>query len=174
MREARYASLISWIPHCGSEQYRLTLLAVDTFLPRHTYTEGLAQAELWPLPFAGSKFIYDYSSDKVFRILCLSLSQSQSVVMNKQFSTPPILDSKTLDSAQEGVERLWWSCYLVWRPSSQEIPGSVSVLSWPPPNYRLLLAITVIKHSFYWLPQWLDQFPILCSLPVGPGKTLFC
>jgi hypothetical protein len=27
------------------------------------------------------------------------------------------------------------------------------VLSPPPPNYRLLLVITVIKPSFYWLPQ---------------------
>ncbi len=79
----------------------------------------------------------------------------------------------TEDRAQVGVKRLWWSFYLVWRPSWQEIPGSYHVLSLPPKNYRLLLVITLIKPSFYWLPQWSDQFPILFSLPVGPGKHWF-
>jgi hypothetical protein len=64
----------------------------------------------------------------------------------------------TEDYAQVGVERLWWSFYLVWRPSSQEIPGSFSVQSPPPPNYRLLLAITVIDPSFYWFPQYQTGF----------------
>ncbi len=54
-------------------------------------------------------------------------------------------DIRQEDCAQVGVERLWWSFYLVWRLSWQEIPGSFSVLSPPPPNYRLLLANTVIN-----------------------------
>jgi hypothetical protein len=80
----------------------------------------------------------------------------------------------TEDCAQVWVKTPWWSFYLVWRPSWQEIPGSYHVLSPPSPNNRLLLVITVIKPSFYWLPQRPDQFPILFSLPVGPGKTPFC
>jgi hypothetical protein len=54
----------------------------------------------------------------------------------------------------------------------QEILWSFGVPSPPPPNYRLLLAITMIKPSFYWLPQRSDQLPIFGSLPLGP-KAVF-
>ncbi len=56
-----------------------------------------------------------------------------------------IKDIRQEDCAQVGIERLCWSFYLVWRPSSEEIPGRSHVPSCPSPNSRLLLAIMMIE-----------------------------
>jgi hypothetical protein len=81
-----------------------------------------------------------------------------------------IKDIKQEDCAQVRIERLWWSFYLVWRLSSQEIPGPNHVLSCPSQKSRLLLALMMIEPVAidYYNEQTSLLFPsIYC---VGPGK----
>jgi hypothetical protein len=55
------------------------------------------------------------------------------------------LIAKTLDIRRLCNKMLQWYSYLVWMPSSQEIPGLIRLLSSLCPNYWLLFALTVIK-----------------------------
>jgi hypothetical protein len=72
-------------------------------------------------------------------------------------------DIRQEDCAQVGVETLWRSFYLVWKPSSQEVPGPSYVLSAPSPEQwdaigcrlsnQFLLAPTEIKPVYYSIPS---------------------
>ncbi len=77
----------------------------------------------------------------------------------------------TEDGAQVGVKRLWWSFYLVCRPSWQEIPGSLHMLFPPPPSYRLLLVITVSKTQFLLAPTVIRPVSIPLVSTCGPWEN---
>ncbi len=77
----------------------------------------------------------------------------------------------TQDCAQLGVEALWWSFYLVWKPSSQEVPGPCCVLSAPSPKQWDAIGYHVYQTSSYWLLERSNQFTILLSLLCGPWEN---
>jgi hypothetical protein len=82
-------------------------------------------------------------------------------------------DIRQEDCAQVGVETLWWSFYLVWKPSSQEVPGPSCVLSAPSPKQWDAIGYQVYQTSSYCLQR--DQTSLLfySLYCVGPGKILF-
>jgi hypothetical protein len=85
---------------------------------------------------------------------------------------PPPKDIRQ-DCAQAGEEAQWRSFYLVWKPSSQEVPGPSCVLSAPSPKQWDAIGYHVYQTSSYWLLQRSNLFTILFSLLCGQWKTLF-
>jgi hypothetical protein len=87
---------------------------------------------------------------------------------------PCTKDIRQEDCAQVGVEVLWWSFYLVWKPSSQEFPGPSFVLSAPSPEQRDAIGCHGYQTSSYWLLERSNQFTILFSLLCEPWKNPVC
>jgi hypothetical protein len=66
-------------------------------------------------------------------------------------------NAKTLYKKTEtGVERLWWSFCLVWRPSLQEFPGLSHLLISHSTKHWLLLDLLLIKpvYDYFLASVW--------------------
>jgi hypothetical protein len=105
------------------------------------------------------------------------LSVKQGCIYWKYTLLPPFLpgckDIRQEDCTQVGVEALGWSFYLVWKPSSQKVPGPSCVLSAPSPEQWDSVGYHVYKPVP--IGSYRDQISLLfySLYSVDPGKILF-